>query len=230
MGRVGWLLAIIGIAAVVALLIPSAGPVDNTAARAVFLGSLLVFVLLGSRAFLFGRASEAARNAFAWVAIIAVLLAGYAYREELQDVGHRVSLGLIPGSAVTRLASDGTSRVQIGRDRAGHFTVEGQVDGVPVRFLVDTGATIIALSARDAERIGFAQDELRYSQPIMTANGRAFAAPVTLDVVSVGGIERRRVAASVAAPGALSQSLLGMNFVGTLASFEIRGDRLILAD
>ena len=230
MGRVGWLLAIIGGAALLALLVPTDGPVGVDPGRVVALGALLVFLLLGSRAFLFGRASEAARNALAWVAIIGVLLVGYAYRDELQDVGHRVSLGLIPGSAVTRIADDGTARVQIGRDRAGHFSVEGDVDGVPVRFLVDTGATVIALSARDAERIGFAEDELRYTQPIMTANGQAFAAPVTLDTVSVGGIERRRVQASVAAPGALSQSLLGMNFVGTLASFEIRGDRLILSD
>ena len=192
--------------------------------------ALHVFLGLGARALVFRTASEATRNAVAWVAILGLLLAGYAYRDEVQDVGHRISLGLIPGSAVTRLADDGTVRVQIGRDRGGHFSVEGSVEGVPVRFLVDTGATTIALTARDARRIGFTEGELRYTQPIMTANGRAFAAPVTLGSVSIGGIERRGVAASVAAPGALSQSLLGMNFVGSLASFEIRGDRLILAD
>ena len=223
-----WLMAAILGAAVLALLFWD-GQTSLDGDRMVRAGgllALLVFVALGSRAFL-GNVGEAGRNAVAWLAIVGLLLAGYAYRDELQDVGHRVSLGLIPGSAVTRLADDGTARVQIGRDRGGHFAVTGEVDGVDVRFLVDTGATTIALSARDARRIGFTDDDLDYTQPIMTANGRAFAAPVTMESVSVGGIERRNVAASVAA---LAQSLLGMNFVGSLASFEIRGDRLILAD
>lgn len=230
MGRVGWLLAIIGVAAVLALLLGGDGTGDARIGRTVYLVALLGFIALSARALVFGSASETVRNAVAWVAIIGVLLGIYAYRDELQDVGHRVTLGLVPGSAVTRIADDGTTRVQIGRDRSGHFAVEGEVDGATVRFLVDTGATTIALSAGDARRIGFADDELRFTQPIMTANGRAFAAPVTLDTVSIGGIERRNVAASVAAEGALAQSLLGMNFVGTLASFEIRGDRLILSD
>ena len=230
MARVGWLLAIIVGAALLALTLGGDGTGDPRIGRAVYLVALLGFIALAGRALVFGSVNETVRNAVAWVVIIGVLLGVYAYRDELQDVGHRVTLGLIPGSAVTRIASDGTARVQIGRDRSGHFAVEGNVDGTNVRFLVDTGAITIALCAEDARRIGFEDGELRFTQPIMTANGRAFAAPVRLDSVSIGGIERRDVAASVAAPGALAQSLLGMNFVGTLASFEIRGDRLILSD
>ena len=230
MGRLGWLAVLIGGAALLALLFNDGTTVEATPRRLVGLFALLLFVAVGARGLLFGRASEATRNVVVWLAISGALLAGYAYRAELQDVGHRVTLGLVPGSSVTRLTADGTARVQIGRDRAGHFSVEGDVEGTAVRFLVDTGATVIALSASDAQRIGFEESELRYSQPIMTANGRAFAAPVLLERVSVGGIERRDVQASVAAPGALAQSLLGMNFVGTLSSFEIRGDRLILSD
>ena len=233
MGRAGWLVAAM-FAAVAAILVTSDGQVggltDFEFARLGKLVILLVVVGVLARGVLFASASESARNALVWVGITGALLAGYAYREEAQDVAHRVSLGLVPGSAVTRLSDDGTARVQVGRDRAGHFAVTGEVDGVDVRFLVDTGASTIALSAADARRVGFDPERLRYTQPINTANGRAFAAPVTLETVSVGGIERRRVAASVSPPGALSQSLLGMNFVGTLSSFTIRGDRLILSD
>ena len=170
------------------------------------------------------------RNAFAWIVILVLLLGGYAYRDELQHVGHRITLGLVPGSAVTRLSDEGAARVDVGRDNSGHFIVSADVEGVPVRFLVDTGATTIALSHRDAMRIGLREDELRYTLPISTANGLARAAPVRLDEVELGGIVRRDLRATVSEPGALSGSLLGMNFVGSLASFEIRGDRLILHD
>ena len=233
MGRVGWIVTfLLGIALVTLLLTDGsvAGMGDERFGSLVYLVILLVVVTVFSRSAIFANGSEALRNGLLWTGIAGVLLAGYAFRDEVQHVAHRVSLGLVPGSAITRLTDDGTARVQIGRDRMGHFSVAGKVDGVDIRFLVDTGASTIALSAEDAARVGLDPGSLRYTQPINTANGRAFAAPVTLDVVSIGGIERRRVPASVSPPGALSQSLLGMNFVGTLSSFEIRGDRLILAD
>ena len=63
---------------------------------------------------------------------------------------------------------------------------------------------------------------------MMTANGRALAAPVTLERVVVGDIEMRRVRALVAKPGALGADLLGMSFLERLGSYEVRGDRLTL--
>ena len=66
--------------------------------------------------------------------------------------------------------------------------------------------------------------------PIPTANGKAKAAVAVADTVSVGTISRRRVPVFVAARGQLEQSLLGMNFIGTLSGFEVRGDRMILRD
>ena len=185
---------------------------------------------VGRALFLRTTMSTTLRNAAAWLSIIVVLVAGYSFRDEIQHVGHRVTLGLVPGSAVTRLGDDGTAEVSVGRDRSGHFTVEALVEGVPVRFLVDTGATSIALTYDDARRVGLAPETLSFSLPISTANGIGRAALTRVDTVTLGGIERRRLEATVAQRGALSQSLLGMNFVGTLASFEIRGERLILRD
>ena len=189
------------------------------------LGSWIAVSLLRSE-----RVGTLARQLGAWTIIIVGLVAAYAYRAELQDVGHRVTLGLVPGSSVTRLNSDGTAVMQVGRDRRGHFVVDATINDETVEFLVDTGATTIALSHGDAARVGINPASLQYDIPIRTANGMARAAQVRLDTVSLGGIERNGLIATVSEPGALTQSLLGMNFLGTLASFEIRGDRLILSD
>lgn len=197
-------------------------------AQLTFLGLLLAW--LGWSFVRSGNIGPATRNLLAWLLIAVGLVGAYAYRAELQDVGHRVTLGLIPGSSVTRLNDDGTARVDVGRDRSGHFIVDASVDGTPISFLVDTGATTIALSYRDAMRAGIDPDRLRFDLPIRTANGTANAARVQLESVTLGGIERRNLTATVSEPRALGQSLLGMNFLGSLASFEIRGDRLLLSD
>ena len=99
-------------------------------------------------------------------------------------------------------------------DARGHFFSEGAVNGRPVRFLVDTGATAIALPARDAERIGL---DYRKGLPGMTqtANGPAMVYRVTLDRVRLGGIELRMVEAVVIEQG-LDIALLGMSFLNRL--------------
>jgi len=99
-------------------------------------------------------------------------------------------------------------------DQRGHFFSEGAVNGRPVRFLVDTGATAIALPARDAERIGL---DYRKGLPGMTqtANGPAMVYRVTLDRVRLGGIELRMVEAVVIEQG-LDIALLGMSFLNRL--------------
>ncbi len=109
----------------------------------------------------------------------------------------------------------------------GHFWAEASVDGSRVRFLVDTGASVVALTPQDAKRIGVDEDELAYTQPIDTANGRVMAAHLMLKRVSVGGIEKRDVRA-VVVPAGLSHSLLGMSYLGQLSRMEATPDALIL--
>ena len=96
--------------------------------------------------------------------------------------------------------------------------------------LVDTGATTTVLSAADAGRVGIDVDALNFAIPVSTANGIARAARATVDEVRVGSISRSRLPVLVAAPGTLSQSLLGMNFIGSLSGFDVRRDLLILRD
>ena len=109
----------------------------------------------------------------------------------------------------------------------GHFWAEGQVNGSAMRFLVDTGATAVSLTPEDARRLGFSLDHLTYGYKVITASGEARAAKVQLDSVSVGGARVEGVDAYVIESG-LSQSLLGMSFLGRLNRFEATQNALIL--
>ena len=112
----------------------------------------------------------------------------------------------------------------------GHFEANVDVNGATIRAMVDTGATSTVLSTADAERAGFDASALVFNIPVSTANGTANAARVVADEVAVGGIVRKNLPLLVAESGRLEQSLLGMNFIGTLSGFDVRGDRLVLRD
>jgi aspartyl protease family protein len=109
----------------------------------------------------------------------------------------------------------------------GHFWAEGEVNGAPVRFLVDTGATVVALTPADAERLGFDLDRLNYVSGVVTAGGRTRAAAVRLDSVEVAGARLEDVDALVIEKG-LDASLLGMSYLGRLSSFQATRRAMIL--
>lgn len=190
------------------------------------LGAVLGAGILGSGIGL----GHAARNIAIWLAVIMLLVGGYQYRYELQDIASRVTAGLVPGSPLSISDADGRSAVMIDRMSSGHFEIRASLNGAPVNFLIDTGASGTVLSAADASRVGFDPDALSYDVPVMTANGLAHAARVTAEEIRVGDIVRSRVPVLVAQAGRLEQSLLGMNFIGTLSGFDMRGERLILRD
>ena len=109
----------------------------------------------------------------------------------------------------------------------GHYWAEADVDGTRVRFLVDTGATAVALTLNDARRLGLDLDHLDFSQQVRTASGEARAAPVELDYVAVAGARVEKVRALVLDQG-LPTSLLGMTYLGRLSRFEATPGSLIL--
>jgi aspartyl protease family protein len=174
------------------------------------------------------RPIAALRNIAIWAAVFIVLVGGYSYRQELEgawmDVRARITGELVPERG-TEIGVDGI-RFNAGRD--GHFHVEAQVDGAPVSFVVDTGASDIVLTPDDARRLGFDPAQLNYSRAYETANGIVYAAPVRLNEVVVGPIRLENVIASVnQAP--LSTSLLGMSFLKRLeGGYEVRNDTLTL--
>jgi len=109
----------------------------------------------------------------------------------------------------------------------GHFWAEGVVDGLPIHFLVDTGASSVSLTPLDAQRLGLDPAQLIYDQPVRTAAGEGLAARVRLDSVSVSGVRIRDVDALVIGRG-LPASLLGMSYLGRLARFEATPSALVL--
>jgi len=117
--------------------------------------------------------------------------------------------------------------VKLSAERNGHFLAQGKVDGTFVEFVIDTGATLVALSRLDAQRIGIDVNALRFDYTVRTANGEVPTALVELRSVSIGDITVKNVQANIIDEG-LDQSLLGMSFLGRLRSFEIEQSRLIL--
>jgi aspartyl protease family protein len=110
----------------------------------------------------------------------------------------------------------------------GHFWADAQVNGGhPVHFLVDTGATAVALTAADARSLGIDPGSLDYRYTVTTANGQARAAAVKLSDISVDRAEVEDVQAFVIDQG-LQTSLLGMTYLGRLSKFEATPDTLVL--
>jgi aspartyl protease family protein len=139
-----------------------------------------------------------------------------------------------PSAAVATVAPDASQpqstesgEASIAKSTDGHFWANAEVDGHPVRFLVDTGATAVALTADDARNLGLDPSSLQYQYTVMTANGPAKAAQVKLGLVSVGRAEVSDVDAFVIDKG-LETSLLGMSYLGRLARFEATPDALVL--
>jgi len=109
----------------------------------------------------------------------------------------------------------------------GHYWAWARVNGTWVRFLVDTGATAVALTPADAARLGFKPSDLDYQQKIVTAGGASRAASVTLASVAVGDARLDDVSALVVEKG-LDTSLLGMSYLGRLSRFEATREALVL--
>lgn len=123
---------------------------------------------------------------------------------------------------------DANSRsVTIKRGDNGHYMTEAVVDGRRIDFMVDTGASVIALRERDAARLGIHPVANEYTAQVSTANGVVRAARVELNRVEVGGVEVRNVAALVLPDEALGQNLLGMSFLSRLR-WEQRNGKLVL--
>jgi len=233
MNRLNIVLAVLGIG--LALLIfnnntgTPFGMRNDDFARVVY---LLPIALMMSAAVWASRytVSQSIRNLLIWFVIIMALATAYIYRKDAEQVGNRVFAGLMPGHAVVVTTSEGGQEVILHKRSNGHFEARVMINGQPIDMLIDTGASTIALSQEDAERVGIIPENLTYSMTVLTANGRARAAPVELGSVAIGPIERRDVEASVAEAGKLDQSLLGMSFLETLGSMQMQTDELRLRD
>ena len=115
-------------------------------------------------------------------------------------------------------------------DSRGHFITTATVEGTSLMVMVDTGASAVALSYEDADRIGLRPYSLVYNVPVSTANGITQAARVTLRRVEVDGVTVRDVDGLVLPEGVMHGTLLGMSYLGRLRSFKVEDGVLSLSD
>ncbi len=121
------------------------------------------------------------------------------------------------------------SPVTLVADPSGHYFVDGAVNARPVRFVVDTGATAVALSAETARRIGVMPPVSAFTGASRTANGIVAVAPIRLKEIRIGTISVPGVDAVVMPAGALSVDLLGMSFLSRLSAIKVSGQRMVLS-
>ncbi|QQA41384.1 TIGR02281 family clan AA aspartic protease [Pelagovum pacificum] len=162
-----------------------------------------------------GQLGKMAQQAAVWALIFVGVVAAVGLWSDIRD-------DVMPRQSVIS-----ENVIEIPRGPDGHYSIRAEVNGVPLDFVVDTGASQIVLSRQDAERVGIDPDGLVYSGSAQTANGIVGTAPVSLDRLAVGPIEDRNVRAYVN-EGELFGSLLGMGYLNRFERIEIEGDRLIL--
>ena len=127
----------------------------------------------------------------------------------------------LDGRVSARKRTPEVKEVQVWRDTAGMYTTVGSINGLPVSFLVDTGATTVAMNANQARRLGIDYRVIGRQSGVTTASGVARAWAVTLDTVKVGDLELHNIAAVVLEGAHPATTLLGMSYLGRL---EINND------
>lgn len=185
-------------------------------------------------------------GALAYLLLLGVVIAGWhvvAHRREMGRMAQQaaiwififlgaiVAAGLwsdVRDTVVPRQAvmTDG-AQVVVPMAPDGHFYLTLEVNGTPVRFVVDTGATEMVLSAEDAARVGLDPGALVFSGRAFTANGMVETAPVRLATVALGPVVDEGVRAVVNS-GDLGESLLGMSYLRRFDRLEIAGGQMVL--
>lgn len=156
------------------------------------------------------------QQALAWVLIFVGIIAAIGLWDDIRST-------LRPTQSVIT----STGQIEAPRAPDGHYYLTLQINGEPVDFLVDTGASEMVLTLNDARRVGLSLDNLVYTGRAMTANGEVRTARVWLDTVALGLVEDGDVTAWVN-EGEMDQSLLGMGYLRRWSRIEITDQALVL--
>tara|TARA_R110000824_G_scaffold173063_6_gene351074 strand:- start:191 stop:811 length:621 start_codon:yes stop_codon:yes gene_type:complete len=181
---------------------------------------VLVASALFSRRIGFG---ELVRNILAWGAIFALFIVGFSYQREILAVWGRVS-GEMTGANEQMVVGD-TLRIRQSAD--GHFWVEAKVNTLPVRFLIDSGATTTAMTLRTAEQAAINISESPFPVVLVTANGSVEAQRGTIQSLQVGPMVAKDLPVVVAEEFGDS-NVIGMNFLSKLGSWRVEGPEMVL--
>ncbi|KIC27196.1 MULTISPECIES: retropepsin-like aspartic protease family protein [unclassified Leisingera] len=183
-----------------------------------FIYLIILLVAVGSWVFVQNRQSlgKTMQMFAVWGFIFLGVIASYGLWEDIrQTVRPQQSVAMDAG------------RVEVPRSPDGHYYLTLEVNGAPVEFLVDTGASQVVLNERDAQSAGIDTGNLAYLGRASTANGEVRTASVWVDEISLGGITDTDLRVWVN-QGELDQSLLGMGYLQRWSSIEIRNGALVL--
>ena len=133
----------------------------------------------------------------------------------------------VAAPAVT-VGQAGVRSLNIPRDPRGHFLTEGRIEGQRIGFMVDTGASLVALNETSAARFGLRPTPGDYTSTVTTANGTVKAARTRIAMLDVGGLIVRDVDALVLPDEALAENLLGLSFLSKLKRFEYANGQMVL--
>jgi aspartyl protease family protein len=164
----------------------------------------------------------ALRQARIWV-VLALLCVAALHRLTAYIATLQPPITAVPGSAAYIPRHD---TLVFPADTSGHVFVDAEINGAPVRLLLDTGATLLTLSLADAHAAGIDRGELAFVRRVVTANGIARMAPVTLREVRIEQLSLADVPAAVLEN--LNISLLGMSLLQRLPSYQLRDGKLVI--
>jgi len=164
---------------------------------------------------------QSVRMVLAWLLIFAALFIVFALKDDFLALGRRVMADLRDD----RVVETSGAEIRIRRAEDGHFWVDGELNGRPVRFLVDSGATITTITGDTAERVGIERDG-GFGVMVDTANGTTLVDRGRAERVRIGPIERSGLAVHIARGESIN--VIGMNFLSTLSAWGVEGSTLRL--
>ncbi len=182
---------------------------------------------------------QAATMAAGWAAAAAAVAVGITYFGEIRAVtglaqierpAHAGELSR-PSQGEPHIAQTSRGRVvELKAGPFGHFHTRAEINGRPISVMVDSGASMVALTYEDARAAGFTVRDSDFTHRVNTANGMARVAPVTIDRLSIGDITVRNVPGAVLEAGKLETTLLGMSFLSRLQRVDMRSGMLVLQE
>lgn len=185
---------------------------------------ILAIVLVGSA--LVGRRIRLGRllgMLIAWIVIFGAVLTLFSFRRELGMVKDRVQ-SEVSGTPVQR-AEGQTLRISVSAD--GHYWVDGAINGIPTRFLIDSGASITALSENVAKAAGLNVDINGLPIVLQTANGPIEAHRATVATLSLGPIRASDLPVAIS-PAFGEINVIGMNMLSRLKSWGVQNNEMVL--
>ena len=169
------------------------------------------------------------RNLMIFAALMVVLGTAMAQMaDKMTPASPALANASVRTTSAETVGQAGTRSLIIPRDPRGHFLTEGRIDGQRIGFMVDTGASVVALNETSAARFGLRPVPNQYTAMVSTANGTIKAARARLDRVEIGGLVVRDVDAMVLPDEALSENLLGLSFLSKLKRFEYANGTMVL--